>query len=100
MARTKKNSKKQSTTTDLSPAKLAQKARTELLDMAQKWSQQDYSTNFSLSIYKYLIANYPESSEAAQARQGMLEIAKSWNNQGRRYSALDLYKNLIKQTYE
>ena len=74
---------------------MRQKALQAMLSMADNWAASDDTIHHAIISYKDVIAAFPESDEAAQAREALLDIAAKWDRQGRIYAAARLYKELL-----
>lgn len=79
----------------ISDSAMRQKALQATLSMANNWAVSDDTIHHAIRSYKEMIETFPESDEAAQAREALLDIAAKWNKQGRAYSAARLYKDLF-----
>ena len=79
----------------ISDYEMRQKALQATLSMADNWAASDDTIHHAIKSYKDVIAAFPESDEAARAREALLDIAAKWNKEGRTYSAALLYKELL-----
>jgi hypothetical protein len=69
-------------------------ARKAILDMGKSWEElgELYQT---VITYKDLIEAAPETPEAEEAKEGILRIAKLYQQEGARYTAISLYKYVM-----
>ena len=70
------------------------KAREELLEMAKAWEKEKGKIQHAIEAYERVIGTDLESKEADQARDALLEIAKRFDNEGKKYSAYYLYQKI------
>ncbi|MDP1539020.1 MAG: hypothetical protein Q8M00_03285 [bacterium] len=77
-------------TTDKTKAK----ARGELLEMAKAWEKEKGKIQHAIEAYERVIGTDPESKEADQAKEALLEIAKRFDKEGKKYSAYYLYQKI------
>jgi hypothetical protein len=66
---------------------MRQKALQATLSMADHWAASADTIHHGIKSYKEVIAAFPESDEAGEAREALLNIAANWNKQGRTYAA-------------
>lgn len=69
-------------------------AREELLEMAKVWEKTPGKTQHAIEAYEEVIGSDPESKEADQARDAILEIARRFEKEGKKHSAFFLYHKL------
>lgn len=74
--------------------KIQTKAKEELLEMAKAWEKEKGKTQHAIEAYERVIGMDPESKEADQARGALLEIAKRFGKEGKKYSAYYLYQKI------
>jgi tetratricopeptide (TPR) repeat protein len=69
-------------------------AREALLDMGTAW-EDARELNQAVITYKDLIELAPDTPEAETAKEGLLRIAKAYQKEGARYTAISLYKYVM-----
>jgi len=70
------------------------KAIGKLLEMAKEWEKTPGKIQHAIETYERVIGIAPESKEADQARDTLLEIAKKFEEKGKKYSAYYLYQKI------
>ena len=70
------------------------KAIEELLEMAKAWEKEKGKIQHAIEAYERVIGMALESKEADQARDALLEIAKRFEKEGKKYSAYYLYQKI------
>ena len=80
--------------TAITSDKIKTKAREELLEMAKAWEKTKGKIQHAIEAYERVIGTDSESKEAAQAREALLEIAKRFDREGKKYSAYYLYQKI------
>ncbi|PIS39302.1 MAG: hypothetical protein COT33_02720 [Candidatus Nealsonbacteria bacterium CG08_land_8_20_14_0_20_38_20] len=80
--------------TPIMPDKTKTKAREELLEMAKVWEKTPGKIQHAIETYERVIGIDPESKEAEKARDALLEIAKRFDKEGKKYSAYYLYQKM------
>lgn len=79
---------------EVTPNKIKDKAREELLEMAKEWENKKGKIQHAIEAYERVIGTDPESKEAERAREALLEIAKRFDKEGKKYSAYYLYQKV------
>jgi len=80
--------------TAIASEKIKTKAIEELLEMAKTWEEEPGKIQHAIETYERVIGIDPESKEAERAREALLEIAKRFEKEGKKYSAYYLYQKI------
>lgn len=79
---------------EVTSEKTKTKAKEELLEMAKVWEKEKGKIQHAIEAYERVIGIDPTSKEADQARNALLEIAKRFDKEGKKYSAYYLYQKI------
>ena len=79
----------------LSDQEMTKRAQQATLRMAKEWQKSQDTIPHAIKSYEDVIKVDPESDEAEQAREALLQIAEGWNKKGQKYAAVKLYKKLM-----
>ena len=79
----------------LSPEDTSQASRQAILEMAKSWGKNEETIHHAIKAYEDVVRVDPESEEAKEARNELLQIAKEWQKKGQVYAANNLYKKLM-----
>lgn len=74
--------------------KIKTKAIGELLEMVKGWEKEKGKIQHAIEAYERVIGIDSESKEAEKARDALLEIAKRFDKEGKKYSAHYLYQKI------
>mgnify|MGYP001587526237 CR=1 FL=1 len=69
-------------------------AQNALLEMAKTWEEESGKIQHAIETYERIIGIDSESKEAEEARERLLEIAKKFEKEGKKYSAYYLYQKI------
>jgi len=69
-------------------------SRSALLEMAKAWEKEPGKIQHAIEAYERVIGIDPESKEADEARDALLEIARRFERVGKKYSACYIYQKM------
>ena len=73
------------------------KGRQAMLEMAKNYEKNKATIQHAIEAYKEIIAANPESEEAGEARESLLNIAQKFEKEGKRASAFHIYQKLARE---